>query len=249
MRNDRPLQFQVHSGSRLSSLQFNIGQIICAGHSGRDVRSVRHHIDELLALGVAAPDRTPIFFKVSTYLATTDDDVTVQDRQTSGEVEFVLLFHNDATYLTCGSDHTHRWIERYSLEASKQMFPKVLAPDAWRLEDVENHWDQLEMRSWATIDGKRMLYQEGALGRILPPANLLDAAEDAFGGSRTNGTVFMSGTLPTLGGGFVYADHFSFELRDPVLNRTIAHAYDVSQLTERVAPSLAEHAGAAARVG
>jgi hypothetical protein len=39
----------------------------------------------------------------------------------------------------------------------------------------------------------------------------------------------MSGTLATIGG-LSYADHLAFELHDPVRNRTIRHAYDVSVL-------------------
>jgi hypothetical protein len=226
-----------------------VGQIICAGHSGRDRESVRKHIKELLALGVAAPASTPMFFKVSTYLATIGDRVTVQDGRTSGEVEFVFLLHAGETYLTCGSDHTDRWIERYSVAASKQMYPKVLAPYAWHLDDVHDHWDQLMMRSWATVDGTRTLYQEAPLANILHPGELLDAAGAAFRGTRTDGTVFMSGTLPTLRGGFVYADRFSFELSDPVRNRTIAHAYDVSRLTGGSTPPLAATVGAATQVG
>jgi hypothetical protein len=46
---------------------------------------------------------------------------------------------------------------------------------------------------------------------------------------RQDGTVFMSGTLSTIGG-LVYADNLAFELHDPVRNRTIKHAYDVTVL-------------------
>lgn len=235
MPNHHRLQFKVCSGATSSSLQFNVRQIICAGHSGRDRESVRRHIEELLVLGIAAPPCTPMFFKVSNYLATTADHVTVQDGRTSGEVEFVLLLDDDDVYLTCGSDHTDRWIESYSIEASKQMYPKVLAPDAWRLADVQDHWDELIMRSSATVNGSETLYQEAPLAKLLHLPDLLDAAESRFAGARTNGTVFMSGTVPILGGGFVYADRFSFELCDPVRQRTIAHAYDVSLLTGRAA--------------
>jgi hypothetical protein len=144
-------------------------------------------------------------------------------------VEFVLLFLNAETYVTCGSDHTHRELERYSIPGSKQMHPKVLATEVWKVSDVEAHWDQLVLRSWSTLGGVRRLYQEGTLSEVMEPAALLQQAERRYGNMRQDGTVFMSGTLATIGG-LSYADHLEFELHDPVRNRTIRHAYDVSVL-------------------
>jgi hypothetical protein len=136
------------------------------------------------------------------------------------------LFHNGRTYVTCGSDHTHRGLERYSIPGSKQMHPKILAKDLWLYSDVEDNWDQLMLRSWATIDGKRQLYQEAHLSHILSPHHLLRDAEEYFK-VREQGTIFMSGTLPTVVGHLVYADFFAFELHDPVRDRTIGHGYEV----------------------
>src|SRR5215467_1652411 len=222
----KTLQLQVVTNRETSQLDFPVHRIVCAGYSGRSQDAVQEHVKELVALGMPAPDSTPIFFQVSNYLATSGTGVTVQDRFTSGEVEFALLFQNDQTYVTCGSDHTHRGLERYSIPGSKQMHPKILATELWRFSDVERHWDQLTLRSWATVDGRRQVYQEGALSHILPPEQLLGDAENRFK-VREQGTIFMSGTLPTVGGHLVYADHFAFELHDPVLNRTIRHAYEV----------------------
>jgi hypothetical protein len=165
---------------------------------------------------------TPIFFKVSTYLATTGTGITVQDGQTSGEAEFVLLFHQGEIYVTCGSDHTHRGLERYSIPGAKQMYPKIFAPDVWRLTDVEGHWDQLMLRSWATVGGVRKLYQQASLAHIMERDQLVEEAERYFK-VRQDGTIFMSGTIPTVGGELVYADHFSFEMHDPIRKATLGH--------------------------
>lgn len=229
MIEEKSLRFHVVTHAETIPLDFSVNRIICAGYSGRSQDAVQEHVRELLALGMPAPESTPIFFQVSNYLATTGTGITVQDRLTSGEAEFVLLFHQGQTYVTCGSDHTHRELERYSIPGAKQMHPKILAPQLWRFSEVEKTWDQLMLRSWSTVDGKRELYQEAPLSHILEPEQLLRAAERRFK-VRQDGTIFMSGTIPTVGGRLVYADHFAFELHDPLRNRALGHSYDVSLL-------------------
>jgi len=223
--NERMLEEKL---LRFNLMDFPVRHIICAGYSGRSQAAVREHVEELIALGMPAPASTPIFFKVSNYLATTGTDVTVQDKFTSGEVEFALLFHQGETFVTCGSDHTHRGLERYSIPGAKQMHPKILASEVWRFGDVASDWDRMVLQSWATVDGVRELYQEASLAQIMAPEPLLQEAEQHFK-VRQDGTIFMSGTIPTVHG-LVYADHFAFELHDPSRNRSIRHSYDVSPL-------------------
>lgn len=229
MIDERILHFQVVTDSGTTPLEFSVSRIICAGYSGRSQDAVMEHVKELAALGMPTPETTPIFFQVSNYLATNGTGVTVQDGFTSGEAEFVLLFHGGDIYVTCGSDHTHRELERYSIPGAKQMHPKILGPVLWRFTDVEDHWDDLMLRSWATVKGHRQLYQEASLAHILPPKQLLGEAERHFKVA-SDGTIFMSGTLPTVGGQLVYADYFAFELQDPVRARSIGHGYEVSLL-------------------
>jgi hypothetical protein len=226
MIEEKMLHFQITGAAEPSSLDFPAQRIICAGYSGRSQDAVQEHVRELVAHGMPAPESTPIFFPVSNYLATTGTVVTVQDPCTSGEAEFVLLFHRGQMYVTCGSDHTHRELERYSIPGAKQMHPKILATEVWRFEDVRANWDRIMLRSWATIKGKRELYQEAPLAHILAPEPLIEEAERRYK-VRTDGTIFMSGTIPTVGGRLVFADHFAFEMHDPASNRTIRHAYEV----------------------
>lgn len=226
MIEDTDLSFQVWTSGETSTLDFPVRRIVCAGYSGRSQDAVMEHVRELQALGMPAPDSTPIFFQVSNYLATTGTSVTVQDRFTSGEAEFVLLFLKGNIYVTCGSDHTHRELERHSIPGAKQMHPKILATELWPFSDVEGHWDQIMLRSWGTVNGQRKLYQEASLAHILPPKQLLQEAERHFKVAM-DGTIFMSGTIPTVGGQLVYADYFAFELQDPVRDRTIRHGYEV----------------------
>src|SRR5690349_21310293 len=100
MIEEKMLHFQIVGDAEPATLDFSAQRIICAGYSGRSQDAVQEHVKELVAHGMPAPDSTPIFFPVSNYLATTGSNVTVQDPCTSGEAEFVLLFHRGKTYVT-----------------------------------------------------------------------------------------------------------------------------------------------------
>jgi hypothetical protein len=107
------------------------------------------------------------------------------------------------------------------------MCDKPVAPVLWDLADVEGHWDRLMLRSWATIDGERVLYQEGALSGMLPVADLI---ERGFGAATLpDGCAMFCGTFAAKGG-IRPASRFEYEISDPVLQRSIRHAYDVATL-------------------
>ena len=142
-------------------------------------------------------------------------------------VEFVLIGWQGRIFVGCGSDHTDRKVEAYSVTVSKQMCDKVVASTLWELEDVIGHWDKMILRSWATIKGERVLYQEGTLDAMLPVADLI--ARGFGGGKLPDGCAMFGGTFAAKGG-IRPADRFDFELEDPVLKRTIRHGYDVITL-------------------
>ena len=129
-----------------------------------------------------------------------------------------------------GSDHTDRGFEKHSIPASKQMYPKVMAPTFWPYEEVKDHWDRIVLRAWAVEGDKRTLYQEDTLSSILAPDDLLaqipDADADAAGAC-----VLFSGTIATRAG-LIFADRFDFEMEDPVLKRKIEHGYAVRHLLQ-----------------
>jgi hypothetical protein len=86
------------------------------------------------------------------------------------------------------------------------------------------------LRSFATIGGKRALYQEGPVTTMLDPRELMQgyAKSDAKSGLPI-GTAMFCGTLPAHGG-IRPAEKFEIELEDPVLGRKIAHAYRIVTL-------------------
>ena len=209
------------------TVPFDVGVVrtlIIAGWTGRDPEHVERHIRELEAIGVQRPARTPEFYRVSPSLLSWSDTITAPPTST-GEVEFVLLNTNGALYVTVGSDHTDRELERRDITAAKEACGKPVASTAWRYDDVAKHWDDLEIRSFVEIDGHRRLHQEGRVAAMLAPSNLI-ARYEADVDSFTPGTAIFGGTLAALGP-MEAAEVFEVELTDPVLQRTLRHRYRV----------------------
>jgi hypothetical protein len=218
------LAFIVDAQDTTTPLTLPIDQAVIAGWTGRDPIARDKHIAELEAIGIARPATTPIYYRVSTRRLTTADSIEVSGGDSSGEVEFVLIGWQGRIFVGLGSDHTDRKVETYSVTVSKQMCDKVLAPVLWEIEDVRGHWDQMILRSFAWIDGTRVLYQEGTLDSMLPVAELIHRQ---FGDKGLpDGCAMFGGTFAAKGG-IRPATRFEFELEDPVLNRSIRHAYDV----------------------
>jgi hypothetical protein len=218
------LAFTIDTQSASTPLTLPIDQAVIAGWTGRDPVARDKHIAELEAIGIARPASTPIYYRVSARRLTTEDSIEVSGTESSGEVEFVLIGWQGRIFVGAGSDHTDRKVETYSVTVSKQMCDKPIAPVLWELEEVAGHWDRMILRSFAWIDGARVLYQEGTLDAMLPVAELIHRG---FGGDKLpDGCAMFGGTFAAKGG-IRPASRFEFELEDPVLRRTIRHAYDV----------------------
>jgi hypothetical protein len=221
------LTFTIDAQDTTTPLTLPIDQAVIAGWTGRDPVARDKHIAELEAIGIARPASTPIYYRVAARRLTTEDSIEVSGGDSSGEVEFVLIGWQGRIFVGAGSDHTDRKVETYSVTVSKQMCDKVMASVLWELEDVISHWDQMILRSFAWIDGARMLYQEGTLDSMLPVEELIHRG---FGGKGfPDGCAMFGGTFAAKGG-IRPADRFEFELEDPVLKRTIRHGYDVIAL-------------------
>ena len=221
------LAFTIDAQGTTTPLTLAIDQAVIAGWTGRDPVARDKHIAELEAIGIARPATTPIYYRVSARRMTTADSIEVSGHDSSGEVEFVLIGWQGRIFVGLGSDHTDRKVETYSVTVSKQMCDKVMAPVLWELEEVAGHWDQMILRSYAWIDGARVLYQEGTLDEMLSVAELIARG---FGGKGLpDGCAMFGGTFAAKGG-IRPASRFEYELEDPVLKRSIRHAYDVIAL-------------------
>ena len=205
-----------------------ISSLVIAGWTGRNRDAVEHHIAELEAIGVRRPREVPMFYRMATSLLTTDPTIEVVGPDSSGEVEFVLVSLRDGLHIGVGSDHTDRKVETYGVTVSKQVCPKPISKELWRLDEVDDHWDQLILRSFVTRSGQRSLYQEGPVTRMLAPRELLDRFPDSPG-QLPAGAAMFCGTLPVIGA-LSGGEAFEIELRDPVRGRTLTHRYDVRAL-------------------
>lgn len=206
-----------------------VDRVINAGYSGRDEADVRAHIDELLKDDIISeePDRVPVTYQLSTYTLLADPGlIQVVGEDTSGEAEYALVVTGDETYVVAASDQTDRDLEKHGIQKSKQIAPNVISADAWRLSDVRDHWDDIQLRAHNTVDGEREPYQDSSLAELLPPDEILDEVGGRYEGALA-GTAVLSGTVPTVGGELAPGDRFEVELHDPVRDRTIGVTYDV----------------------
>lgn len=224
------LTFTIDAKGATTPLTLAIDQAVIAGWTGRDPVARDRHIAELEALGIARPASTPIYYRISARRLTMEDSIEVCGEQSSGEVEFVLIGWQGRVFVGLASDHTDRKVESYSVTVSKQMCDKPIAPVLWELEEVAPHWDRMILRSYAWIDGKRELYQEGTLDAMLGVDDLIKGG--FADGKLPDGCIVFGGTFAAKGG-IRPADRFECELEDPVLKRTIRHAYDVITLPVR----------------
>jgi Protein of unknown function (DUF2848) len=221
------LAFTIETQAATTPLTLPIDQAVIAGWTGRDPVARDKHIAELQAIGIAPPATTPIYYRVAARRLTTADSIEVSGDESSGEVEFVLIGWQGRIFVGVGSDHTDRKVETYSVTVSKQMCDKPVASALWDFDEVAGHWDQMILRSFAWIDGARVLYQEGTLDSMLPVAELI---QRGFGDEGLpDGCAMFGGTFAAKGG-IRPASRFEFELEDPVLKRSIRHAYDVIEL-------------------
>ena len=221
-----PFTVETREGSR--PLVAAIETTVIAGWTGRDKAAMEHHMAELEAIGVKRPASTPVYYRVGCARLTQRDALEASGEESSGEAEPVIIQSGGQTYVGLGSDHTDRKVETYGIAVSKQMCDKPVGRSVWPFAEVADHWDSLILRSHAEGPGPRRLYQEGTLAAMLPIAELVKGF--ARGAARLpEGTLMFCGTLPAIGG-VKPATAFSLELEDPVLGRTLRHAYRVVAL-------------------
>jgi len=204
------------------------GAILC-GYTGRDHSAVQTHIEELKKEGVEPPPSVPTFYPKPPQSMVLEGDIQVEGQETSGEIEYVLLMDGNSIYVTVGSDHTDRELERINILKSKQVSPAVLSKNLWNYKEIKDNWDQIQIRSWVLMEGKRTLYQDSTLGTILPPEELIRSVQQRVKGSLEAIAIF-SGTPPLLTEKIVFTDRFEGELLDPVLNRKITIGYSIHTL-------------------
>ncbi|MGL5137253.1 MAG: DUF2848 domain-containing protein [Beijerinckiaceae bacterium] len=221
------LSFICHDAGGSHAIRTTIHTLVIAGWAGRDEAALRHHIEELAAIGVPRPSSVPVFYRCAASLLTQASSIDVLGPDSSGEVEPVIVALDDGLWLGVGSDHTDRQAETFGIALSKQLCPKPVSRDLWRLDEVLPRWDTLELRSHALVGGDRVLYQDGRLASLRPPADLIQRWTD--GGALMPGTLMFGGTIAAIGG-IRPASGFEMEIVDPTNGRHLTHRCDIQVL-------------------
>lgn len=224
-----PIELNVVTAQGVETRTFPFARMVNAGYVGRNQEEVRRHIEELATKGIPGPKKTPTLYPVIPNTLVADDVIEVYGEHTSGEVEYVLIIlEGEEIYVGLGSDHTDRHLEETDIPRAKQICPNVMSRNVWPLSEVEARWDDLVIRSWVVKDGEKIPYQDGRLGLIMTPRQLMDFVQSRIG--PLDNTVIFSGTLGTLTGGFVYGERFVAELEDAAGNRRLELDYEVRPL-------------------
>lgn len=216
------LSFRVLGGDERIELADFRG--VVAGYTGRDASAVRHHIDELAAIGVAPPPEVPMFYSVEAASVNSDPEYRDSTNLTSGEVEPVYIRHRGTYYLGVGSDHTDRDLERIDIGSSKRACPKPVGAEVVRIGSVAElaALDLDGSLARCTVDGR--LYQEGGLGGLRTAADVIGRLLERFELVEDDDFVCLGGTLPLLDGAFAAGEYWHIEIELPDGSR-LAHDY------------------------
>lgn len=204
-----------------------IRRLLCAGYTGRTLAEVEAHIEELKPLGIGAPPHVPMLFPIMPALLSQAVQTHVMGPNTAPEVEFVQFRADGRDYVTVGSDHTDAVMEAQAAALAKNLCFKSVAPQAWAIDEIAGHWDTLELQ--LVCNGKVM--QKGSVAQMMTPAALRDFVA-TFDGPEHEGRMIFSGTFETHGHYPQGEMAIEISLTDPVLGRSIAHAYKVTPLAE-----------------
>lgn len=221
-----------HSDGASTSTVVPVRLAVNFGYAARDERGVLAHVEEMQELGVAAPKRVPTISLIPPDRVTTSTAHTVSGDQTYGEVEFALINTPQLGWIvTVACDHTDLEFEAINMAKAKASAPDVIASTAWRVSDVEDHWDDLELTLIGVADdGSEVVIQDGSTSDLLAPSALIAELESRAGRSADEGTVILSGTIsgkPTPGFRTRRA-----ELRDPRMRRKVTLTYSIAELQE-----------------
>ncbi|MFX1486544.1 MAG: DUF2848 family protein [Promethearchaeota archaeon] len=223
--NILPLTVQTLRGKY--PIRYSAKNLFCLGFTGRNKALVLKHMEEAREIGIICQGvSVPLVLPVSPARLTTGSTIHVEHEKTSGEVEYVILVDGSRTYVAVGSDHTDREMEKHDLKESKDAVPKIMSSTVWLYEEVEDHWDELIMRSWIRSQGNMELYQDGKLELLLKWNDLISIIKDHIG-EELSGTIVFAGTIPTIKRQMLFTDTWKLEMFDPVLKRSLKSEYTV----------------------
>jgi len=209
----------IHRDGEVEHLDLPIRRVILGGWTGRNEDEVLSHIEELKKLGIAEPDRVPSFFPVPSNLLCSSSSIQVVSDSTNGEIEYVLFVEGgEPAYVTVGSDHTDREVERINVHLSKLLYPKVVAPILWSYDDLRDHWDELTLSM--EVDGS--IAQESKVSSIIHPEKLLEVCD--------GDCIIFSGSIKWKEGTLRFGKRYKISIEDPFLKRSISFSYEAVRI-------------------
>lgn len=228
------LDFKVDGTSVSKPLHFEPTRIYNLGSATRNTAAAAAHQEEVRDIGVRiAFDRpAPRIYPMDPAIVVTRQEIGVLNPKTSGEVEIVLVVADDL-YIGVGSDHTDRMLEKTSILWSKQACANVIAPTLWKFSDVAAHWDQCRLKM--SIDGTP--YQDVETEVFLRPPEILRILGERLRVKPVAPYMVFCGTYASLDKTIHFGTEWRFSLHDPVLGRTIEHAYRTVDLLEEIEPN------------
>ena len=240
MRNRMELTVVERDGTE-SPLVIDVKAVRGAGFTNRDRDSVREMSDGRRKSGLSWTAKKLWTYRLSPYLLTTDSWIDVQGPLTGGEVEIVGVFTADEVFIGVGSDQCDREMDPQYLEKPKQMCPHPLSPAVWKLDDVQGHWDQLQLESQVRVGEAVIDLHRFSMSELVPLETWVEYCQLRSG---PFATIFYCGTgrtvpelddeLERLGlpeeTAHGVGEEFKMRLYDPVLHRQIQHSYRVNVL-------------------
>jgi len=218
------LRFKIEG--RESPLEITNYSLVIAGFTGSDPVRVERHLSELREQGVVVPNKFPVFYPVPSELAVQNKTIEVSSERTSGEIEPVLIISKGQYYITLGSDHTDREIEKTSISMSKASCSKPLSDSALPLETVVRRWDNLIVRSETLAENQWRTYQVGRVNELIQPLRLLALMKNASGRIPDNLVMFL-GTVPIQDGRFIFSTGFRGSLGDDSSSSLLGIHYEI----------------------
>jgi len=223
------LNLTVEGKDGAQSRAFDVSRVYNLGFTIRDKEKMQRHLDEVEGVHVDWPERPPVIFPISAWATIQSSDVPVQYDRTSGEIEIVTIVNDGQLYVTCGSDHTDRELEKTDIPWSKQVAPNVIAPTVWPWVDVADHWDEVQLESY--VNGK--LYQKAGVAEFWTPKEMVDSVKGRIP-ELPGARIFFSGTVVSVDEVLDFGTEWTLKMIDPVAGKTIQHDYTVSILSTEI---------------
>lgn len=235
-----PIDLKIEARDDTTQRTIEISAVAGARFSLRDTQLMRKQLDDAIARDgyySSATRTNPSIFRIGRYLLTQEPQIEVQGSRTSGEAEVVAIRDGRELFITVGSDHCDREIDPLFPDKPKQMCPHPIASTAWPYAEVKDHWDQLHICSHVEINGHSVALQDSTIDtqvhletllamdevKQLPEKHVLYCGSVTYMVDAIAKTVREKSLPPETAQGC--GDQFKMRLHDPVLNRTIEHAY------------------------